>query len=158
LQGEATHQLIIREQQQHYVVELQGQQLCCQAVLKGDELSATLGDHKTKVRVSRYQDTISVFIKHHRYDFIYRTEVTPELDGSEHAGSLTAPMNGTIVAVITKAGAMVKVGDTLIIMEAMKMEYSIKAPKNGVINAVFYAAGDLVKDGAELVDFSPEEA
>jgi 3-methylcrotonyl-CoA carboxylase alpha subunit len=158
LQGEATHQLIIREQQQHYVVELQGQQLCCQAVLKGDELSATLGDHKTKVRVSRYQDTISVFIKHHRYDFIYRTEVTPELDGSEHTGSLTAPMNGTIVAVITKAGAMVKVGDTLIIMEAMKMEYSIKAPKNGVVNAVFYAAGDLVKDGAELVDFSPEEA
>ena len=110
------------------------------------------------MRVSRYQDTISVFIKHHRYDFIYRTEVTTELDGSEHAGSLTAPMNGTIVAVMTKAGAAVKAGDTLVIMEAMKMEYSIKAPKNGVVNEVFYGAGDLVKDGAELVDFSPEEA
>lgn len=158
LHDDNTEQLTIREQQQHYVIELQGQQICCLAELNGDELSATLGDHKTKVRVSRYQDTISVFIKHHRYDFIYRTEVTPELDGSEHAGSLTAPMNGTIVAIMTTAGTHVKAGDTLVIMEAMKMEYSIKAPKNGVVNEVFYAAGDLVKDGAELVDFSPEEA
>ncbi len=158
LHGDNAEQLTIREQQQHYVIELQGQQICCLADLNGDELSATLGDHKTKVRVSRYQDTISVFIKHHRYDFIYRTEVTPELDGSEHAGSLTAPLNGTIVAIMTKAGANVKAGDTLVIMEAMKMEYSIKAPKDGVVNEVFYAAGDLVKDGAELVDFSPEEA
>ncbi|MBV2128524.1 acetyl/propionyl/methylcrotonyl-CoA carboxylase subunit alpha [Arsukibacterium indicum] len=158
LHNDKAEQLIVREQQQHYVIELQGQQICCLAELNGDELSATLGDHKTKVRVSRYQDTISVFIKHHRYDFIYRTEVTPELDGSEHAGSLTAPMNGTIVAIMTKAGASVNAGETLVIMEAMKMEYSIKAPKNGVVNEVFYAAGDLVKDGAELVDFSPEEA
>ncbi len=158
LHDDTAQQLTIREQQQHYVVELQGQQICCLAELAGDELSATLGDHKTKVRVSRYQDTISVFIKHHRYDFIYRTEVTTELDGSEHAGSLTAPMNGTIVAVMTKAGAHVKAGDTLVIMEAMKMEYSIKAPKDGVVNEVFYGAGDLVKDGAELVDFSPEQA
>lgn len=158
IHDEQAQQLTIREQQLHYVVELQGQQICCLAELNGDELNATLGDHKTKVRVSRYQDTISVFIKHHRYDFIYRTEVTPELDGSEHVGSLTAPMNGTIVAVMAKAGATVKAGDTLVIMEAMKMEYSIKAPKNGMINEVFYGAGDLVKDGAELVDFSPEEA
>ena len=67
-------------------------------------------------------------------------------------------MNGTIVAVLAKAGATVKAGETLVIMEAMKMEYSIKAPKDGVVNEVFYSAGDLVKDGAELVDFTPEQA
>jgi 3-methylcrotonyl-CoA carboxylase alpha subunit len=84
--------------------------------------------------------------------------VATEVEGSDHAGSLTAPMNGTIVAVMAKAGSTVKAGETLVIMEAMKMEYSIKAPKDGVVNEVFYSAGDLVKDGAELVDFSPEEA
>ncbi len=156
--GEVTEQLSIQQHEQHYVVEVQGQQLCCQAELNGDELSAVLGDHRTKVRVSQYGDTISVFIKHQRYDFIYQTEVATEVDGSEHAGSLTAPMNGTIVAVLAQAGASVKAGDTLVIMEAMKMEYSIKAPKNGVVNEVFYAAGDLVQDGAELVDFTAEEA
>ena len=156
--GEHSTQLTVQQLQQHYVIDVAGQQLCCTAELNGDELSAVLGDHRTKVRVSRYGDTISVFIKHQRYDFIYQTEVATEVDGSEHAGSLTAPMNGTIVAVMAKAGATVKAGDTLVIMEAMKMEYSIKAPKNGVVNEVFYAAGDLVKDGAELVDFSPEDA
>ncbi|MDX5407806.1 MAG: acetyl/propionyl/methylcrotonyl-CoA carboxylase subunit alpha [Chromatiaceae bacterium] len=148
----------VQQLQQHYVVDVAGQQLCCQAELSGDELSAVLGDHRTKVRISQYQDTISVFIKHQRYDFIYQTEVAPEVEGSEHAGSLTAPMNGTVVAVIAKAGSTVKAGETLVIMEAMKMEYSIKAPKDGVVNEVFYSAGDLVKDGAELVDFSPEQA
>ncbi|MDP5141447.1 acetyl/propionyl/methylcrotonyl-CoA carboxylase subunit alpha [Rheinheimera baltica] len=158
LEGETTHQLTIQQLQQHYIVDVEGQQLCCTAQLNGDELSAVLGDHRSKVRVSQYQDTISVFIKHQRYDFIYQTEVAVLTDGAEHAGSLTAPMNGTIVAVIAQKGANVNAGDTLIIMEAMKMEYSIKAPKNGVVNDVFYAAGDLVKDGAELVDFTPEDA
>ena len=156
--GEQNSVLKVQQLQQHYVIDVAGQQLCCTAELNGDELSAVLGEHRTKVRVSQYQDTISVFIKHQRYDFIYQTEVATEVEGSDHAGSLTAPMNGTIVAVMAKAGSTVKAGETLVIMEAMKMEYSIKAPKDGVVNEVFYSAGDLVKDGAELVDFSPEEA
>ena len=156
--GEQQHALSIQQLQQHYLVNIEGQQLRCQAELQGDELSAVLGDHRTKVRVSQHNDTISVFIKHQRYDFIYQTQVATDTDGAEHAGSLTAPMNGTIVAVLAKAGAKVSAGETLVIMEAMKMEYSIKAPKNGVVNDVFYAAGDLVKDGAELVDFTAEEA
>lgn len=156
--SEVSSTIKVQQLQQHYVVEVAGQQLCCLAELNGDELSAVLGDHRTKVRISQYQDTISVFIKHQRYDFIYQTEVAADVEGSDHAGSLTAPMNGTIVAVMAKAGRSVKAGETLVIMEAMKMEYSIKAPKDGVVNEVFYSAGDLVKDGAELVDFSPEEA
>jgi 3-methylcrotonyl-CoA carboxylase alpha subunit len=58
------------------------------------------------------------------------------------------------VAVLVSAGQEVEAGQTLLVMEAMKMEYAIKAPAAGVVNALFYAAGDLVKDGAELVDFA----
>jgi 3-methylcrotonyl-CoA carboxylase alpha subunit len=63
-------------------------------------------------------------------------------------------MNGTVVAVLVTSGQAVEAGQTLLVMEAMKMEYAIKAPADGVVNALFYAAGDLVKDGAELVDFT----
>ena len=63
-------------------------------------------------------------------------------------------MNGTVVAVLVNAGQQVEAGQTLLVMEAMKMEYAIKAPKAGTVNAVFYATGDLVKDGVELVDFA----
>ncbi|MGI5310066.1 acetyl/propionyl/methylcrotonyl-CoA carboxylase subunit alpha [Rheinheimera sp. WS51] len=155
--GDEENQVTIEQHQQHYQVQLGEQSVICNAELNGDELSAVVGEHRTKVRVSQYQDTVSVFIKHQRYDFIYQTEVATDLDGAEHAGSLTAPMNGTVVAVLVDKGAVVKAGDTLVIMEAMKMEYSIKATQDGTVNDVFYAAGDLVQDGAELVDFTADE-
>lgn len=156
--GETKHALTIAQQQQQMTVALAQQLFDCQVNLAGDELSAVIAGHRMKVRVSQYQDTISIFIKHQRYDIVYQTEVTTAVDGADHAGSLTAPMNGTIVAVLCSENQSVKAGETLVIMEAMKMEYAIKAPKDGVVKAVFYAAGDLVKDGAELVDFSAEDA
>ena len=144
-----------------------GHQLCvgshcinAKAALDGDNLTATLNGangagHQLKVRVSQYQQTVSVFIRHLRFDFTYQTEVEVAA-ADESAGSLKAPMNGTVVAVMAKTGQKVNAGETLLVMEAMKMEYAIKAPADGVVNAVFYQAGDLVKDGAELVDFSAD--
>lgn len=156
--GETKHALTIAQQQQQMTVTLAQQLFDCHVNLAGDELSAVIAGHRMKVRVSQYQDTISIFIKHQRYDIVYQTEVATVVDGADNAGSLTAPMNGTIVAVLCSENQSVKAGETLVIMEAMKMEYAIKAPKDGVVKAVFYAAGDLVKDGAELVDFSAEDA
>lgn len=156
--AETKHSLTIAQQQQQINVVLADQEFDCQVSLAGDELSAVIAGHRMKVRVSQYQDTISIFIKHQRYDIVYQTEVATVVDGADNAGSLTAPMNGTIVAVLCSENQSVKAGETLVIMEAMKMEYAIKAPKDGVVKAVFYAAGDLVKDGAELVDLSVEEA
>jgi 3-methylcrotonyl-CoA carboxylase alpha subunit len=62
-------------------------------------------------------------------------------------------MNGTVVAMFASAGTEVAAGDTLAIMEAMKMEHAIKAPSAGVVTDVFYAVGDLVDGGADLLSF-----
>ena len=77
----------------------------------------------------------------------------PELGGAdvEAAGSLTAPMPGRIVKVMTTPGAKVDKGDALLILEAMKMEHTITAPKEGTVKSVHYAAGEQVLEGAELV-------
>jgi 3-methylcrotonyl-CoA carboxylase alpha subunit len=72
-------------------------------------------------------------------------------DAAEAAGSLTAPMPGRIVKVMTKPGAKVGKGEALLILEAMKMEHTITAPKPGRVKAVHYAAGEQVLEGAELV-------
>ncbi|HCU65996.1 MAG TPA: 3-methylcrotonyl-CoA carboxylase [Rheinheimera sp.] len=127
--------------------------LTIKAQLQQDELMANISGHQCKVRVNQYGDTVSVFIKQQRFDFDYKTTVEVATN-DESAGSLKAPMNGTVVAVLVSAGQEVEAGQTLLVMEAMKMEYAIKAPAAGVVNALFYAAGDLVKDGAELVDFA----
>jgi 3-methylcrotonyl-CoA carboxylase alpha subunit len=69
-------------------------------------------------------------------------------------------MNGSVVAVMVKAGDRVKSGQTLVIMEAMKMEHAIKAPADGSVSEVFFAEGDLVSEGAELIalELDSEEA
>ncbi|WP_454003696.1 ATP-binding protein [Alcaligenes sp. Marseille-Q7550] len=67
-----------------------------------------------------------------------------------HGGRLTAPMPGKITALNVDAGASVKRGDVLLVMEAMKMEHSILAPADGTVTELFFAVGDQVPEGAEL--------
>ena len=66
-------------------------------------------------------------------------------------GSLVAPMPGKVIDLKIKKGSKVKSGDTLVILEAMKMEQSIKASKDGVIDEVFISKGDQVENGAVLM-------
>jgi 3-methylcrotonyl-CoA carboxylase alpha subunit len=71
----------------------------------------------------------------------------------EHRGGhLTAPMSGTIVAVLVKAGDAVAKGAPLVIVEAMKMEHTIAAPAAGRVGAVHFSQGDQVSEGANLID------
>ncbi len=78
--------------------------------------------------------------------------------GEEEArgGHLMAPMSGTLVAVMVKAGDRVGKGAPLMILEAMKMEHTIAAPSAGVVAAVNFRVGDRVKEGADLVDIDDD--
>ena len=69
-------------------------------------------------------------------------------------GRLTAPMPGRIVQVMVQKGAEVQRGAPLLILEAMKMEYTIAAPADGHIAEVRYSPGDVVEEGAELIKFA----
>lgn len=64
---------------------------------------------------------------------------------------LTAPMPGTVVAVLKKVNDAIKIGEPLMIMEAMKMEHTITSPSDGIISSIFYDIGSQVKEGATLV-------
>jgi acetyl-CoA/propionyl-CoA carboxylase biotin carboxyl carrier protein len=66
-------------------------------------------------------------------------------------GALDAPMPGTVIAVRTEPGATVAEGDTLVVLESMKMELAIQAPADGVVTDVYVAAGDRVAQAEPLV-------
>ncbi len=66
-------------------------------------------------------------------------------------GKVTAPMPGNVVGVSVAVGDRVKAGQTLVVLEAMKMEHNIAAPGNGKVSAVNVAVGERVEEGAELI-------
>jgi len=78
--------------------------------------------------------------------------------GAASDGVLRAPMPGTVVAVHATAGAVVKQGDALAVMVAMKIEIVLAAPFDGVIERVHCAVNDLVSSRQPLVTVRPAES
>jgi len=66
--------------------------------------------------------------------------------------SLSAPMPATVIRVEVVEGVNVRRGDTLVILEAMKMELPIRATSDGTVTAVCCKPGDLVQPGVTLVE------
>jgi propionyl-CoA carboxylase alpha chain len=80
------------------------------------------------------------------------------LPGSQlAAGALVAPLPGTVVKVAVATGDRVQAGDTLIAIEAMKMEHEVKASAAGTVTEVHVAAGEQVESGRLLVVITPDE-
>lgn len=67
------------------------------------------------------------------------------------ATTVEAPMPGKILNIKVSAGQAVKFGETVIVMEAMKMETEIVAPADGTVAQILVKAGDAVDTGAALV-------
>jgi len=66
-------------------------------------------------------------------------------------GTVVAPLPGVVISVAVKVGDTVKASDTVVMLEAMKMENSIRAGRDGKVTAVNVAAGESVLEGAPLV-------
>ena len=71
---------------------------------------------------------------------------------SSQQGSIAAPMPATVVRVLAVPGQAVKRGDTLIVLEAMKMELPVRAAADGTVKSVSCREGQLVQPGVPLVE------
>ena len=84
----------------------------------------------------------------------------PDFDADAEAlaggDMVKAPMPGKLLSLTVVAGAEVKRGDTVAVMEAMKMEHALTAPRDGVVEAVSGKAGDQVSEGDILVQLVAE--
>ncbi len=72
-------------------------------------------------------------------------------DGATEGGRLTAPMPGKVISFLAQPGQIVKQGQALAVMEAMKMEHTITSPRDGTVGELLYAVGDQVSEGGELL-------
>ncbi len=67
------------------------------------------------------------------------------------AGGVKSNMQGMVLQVLTQQGSAVRKGDTLIVLEAMKMENPIRSPRDGTVSEIFVDAGDVVQNGDVLM-------
>ncbi|GMM84628.1 acetyl/propionyl/methylcrotonyl-CoA carboxylase subunit alpha [Pseudoalteromonas sp. MTN2-4] len=127
------------------------------ATLKGESLtinldgriykaSALVNDEQVTVMFSAFVRTFDLRSKH--YISQHEHEEAP----------LAAPLNGTVVKHLVEVGAEVAKGDAVVVIEAMKMEYTLNAPFAGTLSSYCFAEGELVSHGALLAIVDEAEA
>lgn len=82
------------------------------------------------------------------------TPAAPAAPAATGAEKVNSPMPGNIIDIKVAAGDTVTNGQTLLILEAMKMENEIKAPCDGTVAGVHVAKGDTVDSGALLISLN----
>ncbi|MCF6295710.1 MAG: acetyl-CoA carboxylase biotin carboxyl carrier protein subunit [Flavobacteriaceae bacterium] len=72
---------------------------------------------------------------------------------SKHINSVKSPMPGLMLDINVQVGQEVKEDDTLLILEAMKMENIITSPRDGIIKSISATIGDAIDKGQLLIEF-----
>jgi 3-methylcrotonyl-CoA carboxylase alpha subunit len=114
-------------------------------------LAVDLGGRLTPVAVLDHGPETAVLLDGECWRLV---EIDPLLshEGEDPtAGHLTAPMPGRVAALMVAVGDVVRRGEPLMIIEAMKIEHTITAPAAGMVEAVRFSVGDLVEEGVELI-------
>jgi len=124
--------------------------------LPGKELLVKIGDSVLPAFVHREGDVFFCWVAGETYRICEHDPVAgPDSSAHPDAGgekTLIAPMPGKVVKALVKAGAQIKRGAKLMIIESMKMETEIAAPCDGRISAVKYGEGDVFREGEVLVE------
>jgi 3-methylcrotonyl-CoA carboxylase alpha subunit len=124
---------------------------------RADDLVVDLGGARVRATVVRSGDDLVVMTegRGHRLR-VHDPDAAAERDVD--TGNLAAPMPGKVIAVMVEAGATVKKGQPLLILEAMKMEHTVTSPRDGRVAEVRFGEGALVSEGTQLLTLEAEEA
>jgi propionyl-CoA carboxylase alpha chain len=120
-----------------------------------DYIDVEVNARRRRVRVTRAAGHLYVQSLHGTVDFevVERFEVRRQ---APNAGGLSAPMPGRVLEVRVAPGQRVQAGETMMVMEAMKMEHVIAAGADGTVDEVLVAKGDQVESGVALLTMRPE--
>ncbi|MEJ2911901.1 acetyl/propionyl/methylcrotonyl-CoA carboxylase subunit alpha [Pseudoalteromonas sp. C12FD-1] len=126
------------------------QNQCC-VFINGEKFTAHVShiDNSISVMFAALQIKLTLNTKH--YISSHESDALP----------LAAPLNGTVVKHLVEVGSILTKGDAVVIIEAMKMEYTLSAPHDGILQSYCFAEGELVTHGALLAiveDTTAQEA
>jgi len=122
--------------------------------IKPGHLKIKLGDRVIKCVITKGEKDKFVFVEGDVFK-VKNIELTgAKKTKKKEKGNLNSPISGKIVNINVKDGDMVKKGDVLMIIEAMKMEYLIRSPYNGKVKKVNFKEKDQIEIGQNTVEIS----
>ena len=104
--------------------------------------------------VAKVTDHWWVHFSGHTFNF---ERIEPGATQGGNDGGLTAPMPGKVLDVLVEVGQSVVTGQTLMILEAMKMEHRILAAASGTVTDVYFSTGEQVQQGSVLLAMTEHE-
>ena len=120
--------------------------------LASQYFTSTDGTHWNKIA---RQDSPNIMLNVDKVFKLYRGYKPSGLGGSDEGGLFTQ-MPGKIVKIIAKVGDKVEKGQTLLILEAMKMENEIKSGTTGIVKAIHVKEGDALDNGILMMEVEAE--
>ena len=147
-----SHTAVLTKVHGHYTLAVAGQSLPLQwAVDATGALDLQLGAQRVLANIYKNGDIAQVFTAQGAIQIIATDVLAHAGETQAEGGRLTAPMPGKVVSFAVKPGDVVKKGQALAVMEAMKMEHTITAPADGTVAELLFAPGDQVTEGSELL-------
>jgi len=116
-----------------------------------DSFDVTLAGQRRALTVYAVGERFSIFSTEGSVTLRQIDPIAHAADGASEGGRLTAPMPGKLISFLARPGQVVKQGQALAVMEAMKMEHTITSPRDGTVAELLYAVGDQVSEGGELL-------
>jgi acetyl/propionyl-CoA carboxylase alpha subunit len=113
----------------------------------------TVDGKQTDARVALDGDRIHVHVDGEAYELVYRDPISRFAQSRDLAQDrvMRAPMPGAVVAMNVAAGQAVAEGETLMIIESMKLETSIRSPRDGIVEIVHLALGQAFERDTLLI-------
>ena len=123
------------------------------SVRRSDSLLTLIIDHhQYVVHFYANKNVVTIFYGNDCYRFEQPDPLLQNADGGENSNQIVAPMPGQVIEISTAVNDVVEAGQTLIVLEAMKMEHSLVAPRSGTIAAIHPAVGDQVIANKPLIE------
>ncbi len=139
----------------HYLLDLPGGSVRARGALEGDtDIHAELDGIQVTATVIQWGAELTVFWEGFSHRLLLHDPLMVGMEDEIREGSLKAPMPGTVVRLLVTPGDKVSEGQPLLVLEAMKMEYTIKATTDGIVELIVFNEGEQVQEGAELLSIT----
>ncbi len=152
--------IAIEKHDDGYIAVIDGEQYTIDEFRQYDNLLVFRLDGTLRhIRYARHKETIHIAVagEHYSFDSI-KDQKTARGAAAEKSDSVSSPMPGLVVKIPVKVGDHVIAGQTLAIVEAMKMQNELPAPRDGVVKKICFGEGEQVDALQVIVDLEEVES